>query len=225
MSEEMFELTELALDRVDLVTAGANPGAKILIHKFEAAPSVEAPDVQPQEVIVNMADETPLEMVAKADLEAVQKQLDDLAAVAKAAEDRATAAEADAAEKAAEVAKMETEKRAAEYIAKAKELDNIGPADELGARLMEAAEKMSPEGYGWLERTLKAVNAQVEKGALFAQFGKADAEPVDTADRVNALAKAKVEAGEAKTLQIAKLQVLQENRELAAEYSNATRVS
>lgn len=219
-----YTLSELELDRVDLVTAGANPGAHILIAKFDADATlsdktVETPDVQPNEVDISMAEDvTEVEMVNKADFEAVQKQLEDLS---KALE----AAEAEKAEAAEQVAKMERERREAEFVAKARDYANLGKADELGALLLAANDHFTAEQYQALERLLKSANAQVEKGDLFAQFSQPDAEPVDAVDKVNALAKAKVEAGEAKTLQIAKLEVLRENRELAAEYSHATRVS
>ena len=223
MSDGTYKLTDLVLDRVDLVTAGANPGARILIAKFDTDATMsdktsETLDVQPAGVNKHMADEN-VETVAKADFEALQKQL----------ADEATARQADIAKAAAleeTIAKMESERKQAEFVAKAAEFSNLAKADELGALLLAANEHFSVEQYQALERLLKAANAQIESGDLFAQLAKADeAEELDAADRVNSLAKAKVDAGEAQTLQIAKLQVLQENRELAAEYSNATRVS
>lgn len=233
-------LRNLKLTRVDRVAAGANPESHIVLFKSEADLIAKADtsgtmsdqgatlsdktdetlDVQPNEVDISMADDvTEIETVAKADFEAVQKQLEDLS---KALED----AQAEKAEAAEQVAKMEADRKAAEFVAKAKDYANIGKADELGALLLAANESFSAEQYQALERLLKAANAQMEAGDLFAQFSKAEGdEPTDVVDKVNALAKAKVDAGEAKTLQIAKLEVLRENRELAAEYSHATRVS
>lgn len=227
---QAYKLTGLELDRVDLVTAGANPGAHILIHKFDADATLsdktaETPDVRPQEVDKNMADVKD-ETVAKADFEALQTQLAEQIAKAEEVEASRLAEVAKAAGLEDRIAKMEQERKQAEFVAKAREYSNLGKADELGPLLLAADEHFSAEQYQALERLLKAANAQVESGDLFAQFSKADTdEPAEAADRVTALAKAKVDAGEAKTLQIAKLQVLQENRELAAEYSNATRVS
>ena len=213
-STETYKLTGLELDRVDLVTAGANPGAHILIHKFETpdiveetvsnpVETVEAPDAPVEEVA--MSEETPVETVAKAELDTLQKNFD--AEVAKAAA------------LAERVEKMERERKQAEFVAKAKDLDNLGKADQLGVMLLEASEGMSPEAYQLLERTLKAANAQVDKGALFAQFAQPGAdEPASVMDRITSLAKAKVDAGEAKTIEIAKQMVLSGNRELQAEY-------
>jgi hypothetical protein len=164
--------------------------------------TVEAPDAPVEEVA--MSEETPVETVAKADFDTLQKSLE--AEVAKAAE------------LAERVAKMEHERKQAEFVAKAKDLDNLGKADELGVMLLEASEGMTPEAYQLLERTLKAANAQVDKGALFAQFSQPEAEATSAMDRITSLAKAKVDAGLAKTLEIAKVQVMQENPELQSEY-------
>lgn len=212
-----YKLVGLELDRVDLVTAGANPGAHILIHKF-AAPdiveenpvadtveTVEAPEAPVQEVA--MSEETPVETVAKADFDTLQKSLD--AEVAKAAE------------LAERVEKMERERKQAEFVAKAAEFSNLGKADEIGALLLAASESFSAEQYQMLERLFKATNAQVDKGALFAQFSQPEGDNPEVGDRITDLAKAKVAAGTAKTLEIAKLQVMQENTELQSEYMSA----
>src|SRR5581483_3366491 len=191
-----FRLKNMRLDRVDLVTAGANPGAHVLITKFEApdivgeemsndVETVEAPEAPVEEV--SMSQETPVETpapvdtVAKADFEALQKANTELA-------DR--------------IAKMERERKQAEYVAKAGEYGNLGKADELGGMLLAASEGMTAEQYQLLERTLKAANAQVDKGALFAQFAKQDAEAVDVIEKIEQLAKAKVDAGAAATIEL-----------------------
>ena len=227
-----YKLTGLELDRVDLVTAGANPGAHILIAKFDTDATMsdktaETPDVQPNGVNKHMADDKSVETVAKADFEALQTQLAEQIAKFEAETEARQAEIAKAAALEETIAKMESERKTAEFVAKAAEFSNLAKADELGALLLAANEAFSAEQYQALERLLKAANAQIESGDLFAQLAKsaADSTDVEAVDRVNALAKAKVEAGTAPTLQIAKLQVLQENRELAAEYSNATRVS
>lgn len=225
MDPETFELTELELDRVDLVTAGANPGAHVLIAKFDipatlSDKTVETPDVQPPEVDTQMAEnvQDAVETISKADYEAVAKRLDEMSkALADVQAEKVAADE--------QVAKMERAAKVAEFVAKAADFSNLGKADELGGLLLAASESFSAEQYQALERMLKAANAQVETGDLFAQFAQPEAEALDAAGKVDALAKAKVDAGTAKTLQIAKLEVLRENRELAAEYSHATRVS
>lgn len=215
-STETYKLTGLELDRVDLVTAGANPGAHVLIHKFEtpdileatvsdAVETVEAPEAPVEEV--SMSEETPVETVAKADFDTLQKSLESEVAKAAALEER--------------IAKMERERKQAEFVAKAAEYSNLGKADELGGLLLAANEAFSAEQYQALERLLKAANAQVDKGELFAQFSRTEGDSPDAMDRITSLAKAKVEAGEAKTLEIAKLQVMQQHPELQSEYMSA----
>lgn len=212
--DQVYELTELVLDRVDLVHAGANPGATVMITKFAAPvivevemadPIVETPEVPVEEVA--MSEESPVETVAKADFDVMQKNLEVEVAKAVALEER--------------IAKMEHERKQSEFVAKARELSNLGAAAELGGMLLEASDGLSADNFQLLERTLKAANAQVEKGALFAQMGRQDGEAVDVVDRISELAKAKVDAGEAKTLQIAKLMVISEHPELKSEYTDA----
>lgn len=221
MDAERFTLTELVLDRVDLVTAGANPGAHVLIHKFDTPDILEVamPEVTPETPEVRKSEENvaqEVESVAKAEFEALRKQLED---VNKELEDARKAREADA----ERIAKMERERKQGEFVAKAKDLGNIGAADALGNLLLEVSEGVSSETFKSLEQLLKAANAQLEKGALFATFGKGGADPVDEQtfeQKVEELAKAKVTAKTAATLEIAKLQVLNENPDLRAEYRN-----
>lgn len=216
------KLRNLKLDRVDLVTAGANPGAFVMLHKFDAPDNLEGQmadkPVEAPEAPVKKDDKVSqeAETVAKADFEALQKQLQEMADLRKAETDKS-------AELAERIAKMERERKTAEFVAKARELANMGAASELGLMLLEASEGMSPESYQLLERTLKAANAQVEKGALFATIGRADGEVESWDARLSALAKAKVDAGTAKTRELAIMQVLNENPGLKAEYMSAQR--
>ena len=218
-----YMLEDLVLDRVDLVTAGANPGATIMIMKMDVPDTisgesepVEAPDVQAEEV--TMSEETPVDMIAKAELDAVQKQLDDMAAALEVAK-------AEAASNADEVAKMARERKAGEFVAKAKDLANLGEPEPLGAILLEVSEKVDDTTFKQLEQLLKAANAQLEKGALFATFGKqdADTEPEEFEAKVTRKAKVLFDAGEAKTLEIAKLRVMQSDKELREEYAKSAR--
>lgn len=213
---------KLQVDRVDFVRAGANEGAHITLFKSAPAtlevdqvtdPVVEAPEAPVEEVA--MPEETPVETVAKADFEALQKQLADEAEARNVSVEKAAALEA-------RIHKMEREQKQAEFVAKARDLSNLGEANTLGAVLLEVADGVSEDTYKSLETLLKAANAQMETGALFVQFGKQDDDdPVDVVDRITALAKAKVDTGAAPTLQIAKLQVIQEHPELKSEYSSA----
>lgn len=159
-------------------------------------PAVEALEPQTTED-VDMGQEP--ETVAKADYEAIAKSLEDAKA---------------------EIAKMRRDQKTAEYVAKAKDLANLGEADELGALMLAASEAFSAEQYQTFERLLKAANAKVDKGELFAQFadGAAEVEDDTFESKLEKLAKAKVDAGQAPTREQAVLQVLNENPALRAEY-------
>lgn len=222
-STETYKLTGLELDRVDLVTAGANPGAHILIHKFDVNANLndrtaETPDVQPHGVDNHMADEKVVDTVAKADFEALQTQLAEQVAKAEAESEARKAEVEKAAALEERIAKMEQDRKQAEFVAKAAEYSNLGKADELGGLLLAANEAFSAEQYQTLERLLKAANAQVDKGALFGQFSRPEGDNPDVMDRINSLAKAKVDAGEARTIEIAKHMVIKENPSLRDEY-------
>ena len=122
----------------------------------------------------------------------------------------------------AEIAKMQHEARTAEFIAKAKaDFGNIGEAGEVGARLLEAADRMSPEGYQWVERTLKAVNAQLESSDLFKQVGNPNAEPVEAKAKIYELAEKMVADGDAPNVGMALAQVAKQHPELVDEYYSA----
>lgn len=183
-------LRSLKLDRVDLVGKGANPGAHVLIHKFDKPLEVpvpdepvkktgEAPDAPKLEEVTKTVPEEPkVEMVEKAELAKLQKQLEDEKAARVASDAR--------------IAKMEEDAKRASFIAKAADLGNMGPAPELGTLLYEVAKGVSEETFKSLEQILKAANAQVDKGALFATFGKQDDDTVDPAAKIDTLAKALV---------------------------------
>lgn len=266
-------LKRLVLDRVDLVTAGANPGAFVMIHKFDtdailSDKTAETLDVQPDEVDKHMADEnveTPAE-VAKGsrwylpladgsrwylpgepvqDPDAAMEDGSRWYLPGEPQQDGSRwyldagsrwymkSDQPEDVEKAdlrkalndarAQVAKMELERKQAEFIGKARGYSNLGKADELGALLLAANEHFSAEQYQALERLLKAANAQIETGDLFKQIADGDAagEPADFDEKLAVLAKAKVDAGQAKTIELAKLQVLNENPGLRLEYKSA----
>lgn len=211
-------LKNLHVDRVDLVGAGANPGAHILVAKIESTDTLdghkaEAPEALAKEV--NEVPETP-ETVAKADFEALRKQLADEAELRKAEATKN-------AELGERIAKMELDRKRGVFVAKAAELTNLAKAEDLGDLLLEVSESVSAETFKALETLLTAANAQLAKGALFAQYGQAGAEPEGDkgfADKLTELAKAKVAAGTCKTIELAKLEVIHENAELRAEYRN-----
>lgn len=224
-----YRLKNLQLTRVDRVERGANQGAHIVLFK-----SLEDLASEPQDVDTNdplskedesMSDDaqkqdevttdpiTPeAETVAKADFEAVQKEKAELEAkVAKMAELEQT------------VAKMQREQTRREFVAKAEQFSNLGDTEELGGLLMAAHEHFEADQVATLERLLAGANEQVEKGALFATFTRTDSDgPLGWENKLEELAKAKVADGTAKTLEIAKQDVMRENAELRAEYIKAS---
>ena len=147
---------------------------------------------------------TRVERVAKSEFDQIQKAHEQLAK-----------ANAELAER---LEKMENERVESEFIAKARSLSNLGTASELGRLMHEASRVMKAESYQALERTFKAANAQLEKGELFATLGREDVDNPTVADRIADLAKAKLTAGTAATIEIAKMQVLHENPDLRDEY-------
>lgn len=172
--------------------------------EMEETEAVEAPEAQTEEI--DKVEEPKVETadtVAKAEFDGVRKALEDAQA---------------------EIKKMQRERKEAEFVVKAKELGNLGAANEVGAIMLEASEGMSVERYQSLERLLKAANAQLESSNLFAAFGRSDGEAAESAeDRLTELAKAKVAAGQSPTIEQAKQAVLHENAELRSELMSARR--
>src|SRR5581483_4759770 len=218
----------LRLDRIDLVTAGANQGAHITLYKSEdpsneshlidksvdgtlgGMDSMENDNTQEVDE-VEKAEVTPksrVKSISKAQVE-LQKALE-----AEVQKNQALAER---------VEKMENERLEQEFIAKAADLANLGPAPELGRLMLDVKKSVSETSYQTLERLLKAANAQLEKGALFATLGRSEVENPTVEDRINELAKAKLAAGTAKTIELAKMDVIRENPDLRADYLNAKR--
>lgn len=211
------------VDRVDLVPAGANPGAHIALFKQRDLPSPIT-----QEVAVSDVEKVEeVETVAKADHDAALSELETLRAqVAKAAE---TATEAETLRKSladtqADIAKMRLENRTREFVAKAAEFAPLGKADDIGGLLMAADEHLTAEQNQFLGRLLKGAAAQIEKGDLFAQFSKADGgESAGWAERLTKDAQALVDAGTATTIEVAKQMVMHKDPSIRAEYAQQMR--
>lgn len=211
-------LRKLHIDRVDLVGAGANPGAHVLVAKHDDPGTLEAHKAEALEALPKEVNEVPetVETVAKADFEALRKQLADQEVLRKAEADKN-------AELGERIAKMELDRKRGVFVAKAAELSNLAKAEDLGNLLLEVSESVSADAFKALETLLVAANAQLAKGALFATFGQAGAEPAGDkgfAEKITELAKAKVAAGTCKTIELAKLEVIREDASLRAEYLN-----
>ncbi len=206
-------LVNLRLNRVDLVPKGANPGALVTLYKQEEEAQVadteevqETPEeVQPEESSEEVVEETVVEEepeaeVAKAEVLTLRAELQ---------------------KSNARIEKMERDRLTEQFVAKAaSELDSLGSAQELGMLLLSVHEHCPKEQAQTLERVLKAANAQASTGGLFEQFGReGEQEPDSFEAKVLKLAKEKVQAGEAKTVEIGKQLVIDENPDLRSEYA------
>lgn len=240
-------LKNLHLDRVDLVHAPANPPAKVKLFKQDGEERANntAPDTlegmmsldksklsdavrkhleeletsDPDaaaaltEALAATQAETPAQTVvadevAKSEFAQLQKQLED--------------AKAEAAATAQEIAKMKAEAKLAGFVALAKaDLEPLGKADEVGDLLLIASEAMPVEKYQALERLLKGAAAQLATGEVFKQKANTTAEPTDAEAKLDELAKEALKAGVAKTIELAKLQVIQTNPDLYREITAA----
>lgn len=199
------ELTPEALAYV------ADLEAKVAAGGSGATPTGDPPAADPPAAPVAPPAATPVVTgVDKAEADSVRKALDDEVKKNEALAER--------------IAKMERKERESEFVNKAKDLPNIGGAAEVGAVLLSVSEKVDEATFKELERMLKAANAQMEKGALFAQVGSPDATPTEgPLAEINKLAAAKLAAGQATTIEIAKTAVLSERPDLRDEYVKSQR--
>lgn len=151
------------------------------------------------------------------------------AGVEKADPETITKAEADAIRKEnadlrESVAKMEADKRRAEFIAKAeKDFGSLGNSVGIGEMLMKAEDAFGEAESNTLQTVLKALAAQADTGKLFSQFAKTDAEGDTPAERLEKRAKELVEKGEAKTIEQAKVAVMNADAELRKDYNESVR--
>lgn len=226
-----YFLRGLEIDRADLVPAGANPGAHITLFKHERdstspVPNQEAPVMDPKE-------QAPApELVAKADLDAAMQEIKDAKAEAEAlqkqladAQDARVEAEQvrkELEDQRAEIAKMRQEAREREFIAKADEFKTLGPVTEIAKVLMDVDDHCSDETKQTVQRILSGAAAQVEKGDLFSAFARTD--PADDGsweDQLLAKAKDLVEKGDAPTIEIAQQKVMQSDADLRRSYQQS----
>lgn len=187
-------LRKLKITRVDRVPAGANPLAEVVLFKSKApAPLPETKEPAVADDLKKNLDEITAERDAlQAEIDALAGlSNEDLAAlkgfeIAKSdTEDevlkglspevrerieKAEAAQADANER---IAKMEHANRVADFTKQAADLDQIAAADDLGP-MLEELDRVAPEVAKSLTPVLKAANARIAEGALYAEFGKSD---------------------------------------------------
>lgn len=168
------------------------------------------------------------DMVAKADLEAAHTELEDLR---KQLED-ATAAKSEVEEvrkslvaAQEDIEKMRREARESEFVAKAKEFENLGPVTDIGKLMLAADDHFDADQKQTLQRLLSGASAQVEKGALFDTFTR----PADEADtlgwqaRLRKSAEDLVTAGTVSTIEQAEIKVMESDGALRAEYQREMR--
>lgn len=150
----------LRLNRVDFVDKGANPGALITLAK--RATTEERHMAEPQ------MDAEVAKRLAEAETKRVEleKRLAD-------AEAKAVKAEADAQTNAEAVAKMLEDAAKTEAVNVAKSLSKIpGETDAVAHLIFTAKRKFDAADYESFVTVLKAANAQLAAGKLFAVAGK-----------------------------------------------------
>lgn len=247
----MKRLKKLRLTRVDLVPAGANPGAHIRLFKAakeaEDGPRDPAGDsanvrnpvkTSPAGVVSNSVKSanppevpTMTEPVTagapdvQAELDAVKKQLADTEAQLAAA---ATPDESDVRKDLdatrAELDTLRKAQRASEFVEKARKFSTLGDAEQIG-RLLEAADShFGEDEQKAFSQILKSAAEQVEKGSLFKRLSQDADEPQTWEAKLQEAARDRVAKGDAPTVEQAKVQIMREDKELRREYADSRKV-
>lgn len=198
-----------------------------IMGQFKEAMDMEeapAPPVAKQEgETVTMQMQTGEPVAKSADLIAIEKQLEDIKKQNEELKAKAEAAEA--------IAKAEQDKReTGEFVALAKSaMSNLVSTtpDELGPILKEAKAKLSKENFDKLEVTLKASSEAIAKGDLFKEKGAGGGGDSSSSpsEQLEAIAKAKVEKGEAKDFREAMAKAAQENPHLYRDHAKSVAVN
>lgn len=242
---KLRRLRRLKLDRVDLVGAGANPGAYVALHKSEQARTNETdaniPVMTEAEKAAKAAEDAKLEAAAKAatekteaeqaakakaDAEAEAKKAaelekqkaDEKIAVTKAEHEAVAKKLADAE---AEIAKMRDEQELAKFTEIAKsELGSLPEkAETMGALLRKAKGALDEAEFQSLFRLLKAANAQSDTSVLFKQFADGnDDEPQSAEEQITAKAEELRKADPSLTIEQATAKVMADSPELRKAY-------
>jgi len=225
-------LTNLRLDRVDLVGKGANENAHIMLFKSAVADTTETAaiisDSPSEETILSTENavtdevetvEAVTETVTEAAAEPVVAKADEPVAVTKA-EHEAVAKALETAQ--AEIAKMRDDAELAKFVSIAKaDLGSLPEKPEtIGLLLKKAHGALDEAEYLTLTRLLKAANAQTDTSALFKQFADAnDGEAESVEDVITAKAEELRKTDSKLTIEQAKTKVMQSNPELRKSYS------
>lgn len=158
------------------------------------------------------------EAIAKAKAEAeAAKPLAEQIAVLKA---DAAAAQAELASAKEAIAKAETERQAQRWADIAKsDYAALGAPAELGPMLQAIAAAVPPEHLATLERVLKSANAQLTSSIHMRQIASGMLDENSALARITKMAQTLVDTGAAPTIEQAKLRVLKDRPDLAAEYA------
>lgn len=187
------KLTNLRLERIDVVDKGAAPDSRILICKRddpltkEHRMTDEEKAKMEAEMKAKKAAEEAGEAKKRAELETIAKKAqDDLAIVTKRNEELAE-----------RVAKMEGDRERDQFIAKAAGFRHYGPADSLWQDLRDISKALGAERFAKFETRLKAVAKQVDEGKLFTELGVSGAEgPISPMAQIEKLAAERVAKGQ-----------------------------
>lgn len=175
----------------------SDPAAAEALTEALAATQVETP------AATSVVDD-----VAKSELAKLQKSFEDERAARLESEKR--------------IAKMEADAKLASFVALAKaDFEPLGKAEDVADVLLAVSEAVPADKYQALERLLKGAAAQLATGEIFKQRTNVGGEPTDAETRIEELAKEAFKAGVAKTIELAKLHVIQSNPELLGEYNAA----
>jgi hypothetical protein len=208
--ESMPDLTkdaEVAVEETVAPVAEETPADAPVAE--EAAPVAdEAPEAPAAEEAPASEDD-----VLKSAPEAVRNMVEALRKSADEASARATAAEA-------ELVKSREAALDAEAVEKAKAWSHLSLDAEVLGKALRRLASVDADLAKSIEDVLSSVNAQAESANIFAEIGKSatPAEGGTALDRMSALAKSAVEAGEAKTFEQAFANVAGLNPDLYTQY-------
>ncbi len=219
-------LRRLKLDRIDLVDAGANPGAHISLFKREGVrsevsetsdgvttvPSVatktkEAPPVD------ETAEETPDAPVEETPAEKPETSKDFAA----------SALRKELQERDEELAELRKEKRMRHFIEKAGDFSTVAEPERLGLLLEEAERVLSDDNQEYLTKILKAAKSASEvesTSKIFEQLSQTEVEDEPWDQKLEKRAK-EVADSQGITIEQAKAKVMTEDPELRAEYQKS----
>jgi cytochrome c551/c552 len=177
-------LRGLKLTRIDLVDRGANPGAAVTLFKRDDTPR-EVDDVAQPELEARIAqleaENADLQKRVE-ELTPPQPEADPITKADPAVREMIAKAQEDAREAREQVAKLEQERDAATFVAKAAEFPHMGTAESVGPVLQKIAQALAPEEWEAFERQLRATEELVKQSVLLKEAGHdadLDADPYE----------------------------------------------